>query len=840
MWVDDELWLNAGRWVSRLAPHYSTIITINEFVPLSQNCLPIELAHILEPETCAIVVPISDLDRLPLAWISEIDTFRAFYADASFVVLAKQASPEFEELETHASELLAMRERILSGEAVRPNHVDRDLSSAADGDRYGLLITASMTGNCGDKLLAAAAVDTLYQANPDLKWIVADPAVDRQLVARSTIVVLGPGGYLYDLHNFEGNTLYYQNIGNFFRFGFLAQEYGKPLISLGLGYQGVVSKITAKYVSRSLSRALLITTRDAETARFIIDHLAPSPALISGDDFSLQFREQLASLAISRPSSPPYIVICGNAPFSRSDTKLIAAACQSKGLGIHLVIQAAEDTHSCEDCLRQLQASGADAKIVDLRQALHTEFMAEIAHSSAVITSRFHGMMLGYMSNLPVFVKGEMGDKRHRFYSTVLPEETFVFGNAAGIVAAFQSSISRTPTVPDRPLAQQLAGISSIRKLVQASLSPFLEACPPRPKMQLTPTSSGPMETTLDQRQQLDDMSSKIATLKSLVNEESQPNINALSEAIRNVNVLALNVKFFGYELARALAAALPVRENLSPTSVSLKSKPSTQVDLESDWVAYWASKLKVPVIFHRKLWELCYAMQAFHNAGVLAEGKRGLGFGCGTEPLPSLMASYGAEVVVTDLQPEAQNTKGWADTNQHTKTLDVAFKGHLVSREVFDRKVSLEYVDMNAIPSHLRDFDFCWSICALEHLGSIDKGLNFIENSIDVLKPGGVAVHTTEFNFSRDDITFDNWNTVLFQRKHLKEISDRLTAKGYKVAPLDFDVGNKPLDKFIDVPPFPHDMGDYMREIWGNDNNHIKVSVDGIPATCFGLIITK
>ncbi len=840
MWVDDELWLDAGRWVSRLAPHYGTIITANELIPLSQNCLPIEFAHILDPDACAIVVPIGDIDRLPLSWISELDTFCVLHADASFVVLAKRNASEFEVREPHP-ELLAVRQRILESGAVRANHVDRDLSSATDGEPYGLLITASMTGNCGDKLLAAAAVDLLHQANPDLKWIVADPAVDRQLVARSAVVALGPGGYLYDLHNFEGNTLYYQNIGNFFRFGFLAQEYGKPLISLGLGYQGVVSKMTAKYVSRSLSRALLITTRDTETARFVVDHLAPSPALISGDDFSLQFRETLASLARSRPSSTPYIALCGNAPFSQSDTGLIAAACQAKGMGVHLIIQAAEDVNSCEDCLRQLKALGADAKIVDLRQSLHTEFMAEIAHSSAVITSRFHGMMLGYMSNLPVFVKGELGDKRHSFYSTVPSEETFVFGNSAVIVDAIQSSISRSPAVPDRPLAQQQAGIGNIRMLVQAALSPaFLETCPPRAKMQLTPISSGPMETTLDQRQQLDDMSSKIARLKSLVNEESQPNINALSEAIRNVNVLALNVKFFGYELARALAAALPVRENLSPTSVSLKSKPSTQADLESDWVAYWSSKLKVPVIFHRKLWELCYAMQAFHNAGVLAEGKRGLGFGCGTEPLPSLMASYGAEVVVTDLQPDAQNTKGWADTNQHTKTLDEAFKDHLVSKDVFDRKVSLEYVDMNAIPDHLRDFDFCWSICALEHLGSIEKGLNFIENSIDVLKPGGVAVHTTEFNFTRDDITFDHWNTVLFQRKHFTEIAERLTAKGYKVAPLDFDVGNKPLDKFIDVPPFPHDMGDYMREIWGSDNNHIKVSVDGIPATCFGLIITK
>lgn len=345
----------------------------------------------------------------------------------------------------------------------------------------------------------------------------------------------------------------------------------------------------------------------------------------------------------------------------------------------------------------------------------------------------------------------------------------------------------------------------------------------------------------MSNRQELEDLNSSISALKSLVNEDSQPNVNALWEAIRNVDVLALNVKFFGYELARALAAALPVRTDLKASHVPLWSKPSTQADLESDWVAYWASQLKVPVIFHRKLWELCYAMQAFHNAGVLEEDKRGLGFGCGTEPLPSLMASRGVEVVVTDLDPSAQSAAGWAKTGQHAQALADAYKPYLVTKDVFDRKVSLEYVDMNAIPDHLRDFDFCWSICALEHLGSIDKGLNFVENSLDVLKPGGMAVHTTEFNFTRDDITHDNWNPVLFQRKHFEQLCDRLQKKGHQVASLDFNVGDKPLDKFIDIPPFPHDMNDYLREAWGGkDNNHIKVSVDGIPVTCFGIIVTK
>lgn len=343
-----------------------------------------------------------------------------------------------------------------------------------------------------------------------------------------------------------------------------------------------------------------------------------------------------------------------------------------------------------------------------------------------------------------------------------------------------------------------------------------------------------------DPRQSLGDLNTRMGALTALVRANSQPNLNPLSDVLRHVNVLALNVKFFGYELAKALAAALPVRDDLMVQDVALGSKPSTQADLESDWLAYWAQRLKVPVVFHRKLWELCYAMQAFHNAGVLGAGKRGLGFGCGTEPLASLLASYAVDVVVTDLDPAAQNVAGWAATNQHTQALDHAYMPDLVERAVFDRHVSLEYVDMNHIPTHLRDFDFCWSICAMEHLGTIANGLNFIEKSLDVLKLGGVAVHTTEFNFTRDDITFDNWGTVLFQKKHFQDIAQRLQDQGHQVAALDFNVGNKPLDKFIDIPPYPHDMTTSMREVWGEGNNHIKLSIDGIPSTCFGLIVTK
>jgi len=274
--------------------------------------------------------------------------------------------------------------------------------------------------------------------------------------------------------------------------------------------------------------------------------------------------------------------------------------------------------------------------------------------------------------------------------------------------------------------------------------------------------------------------------------------------------------------------------------SVGLGWKPSTQADIESDWVAYWASQLGVPVIYHRKLWEHCYVLQALYDHGALRAGARGVGFGCGTEPLASFFAARGAEVLITDLEPDRQEAQGWRNTNEHATSLDAAFHAHLVSREVFDRNVSHRWADMNDIPGDIEGRDFCWSVCALEHVGSIAKGLAFIENSLRTLKPGGVAVHTTEFNFWRDDLTIDNWVTVLFQRRHFEELHRHLTEQGHDVGSLDFDVGDGPMDRFIDVPPFAHDWPTRMNRQWGSGIAQLKLSIDGFAATCFGIVVKK
>lgn len=327
--------------------------------------------------------------------------------------------------------------------------------------------------------------------------------------------------------------------------------------------------------------------------------------------------------------------------------------------------------------------------------------------------------------------------------------------------------------------------------------------------------------------------------LLELVNSQSQPNINALRIVANSIEPLSFNIKQTGYALARQLAAALPPPASTQARHVGLSNGLSTQESIESDWVAHWCRELGIPVVYHRKIWELCFVLQALFETGMIEPGRRGLGFGCGTEPLPSYFAAHGVDVTATDLAPDEAAESGWVKTGQHTGALETAYMPHLVDREAFERHVCLRFVDMNAIPADLTGYDFCWSICALEHLGSIEHGLNFVENSLRTLKPGGTAVHTTEYNIRADGPTIDNWPTVAFQRKHMEALAERLESQGHKVAPFDFSLGEKPLDKFVDVPPYHHDLPPELCQ-WLGEPAHLKLAVDGLVVTCIGLKIEK
>jgi len=315
-----------------------------------------------------------------------------------------------------------------------------------------------------------------------------------------------------------------------------------------------------------------------------------------------------------------------------------------------------------------------------------------------------------------------------------------------------------------------------------------------------------------------------------------KPQASYLNERFRDYEWAILNVKQLGNELGRRLARERLNKPVHRPAPADLSSKLCTQADIESDWSQFWCREIKSAPIYHRKLWELAYVAEALHAAGKLEPGIRGLGFGCGEEPLPSLFTKHGASILATDQAPTDAAAQGWAATSQHASSLAKIRRPDICPDEPALARIDLRFVDMNDIPRDLDgQFDFCWSVCALEHLGSIAKGLAFVENSLRTLKPGGVAVHTTEFNLASGP-TLDDWETVLFQRPHLEGLARRLSARGHKVAPFDFSTGEGVLDGFIDVPPWGPTWLCSKEE----QSAQLKLCIAGFASTSVGTIIRK
>lgn len=264
------------------------------------------------------------------------------------------------------------------------------------------------------------------------------------------------------------------------------------------------------------------------------------------------------------------------------------------------------------------------------------------------------------------------------------------------------------------------------------------------------------------------------------------------------------------------------------PALVTLRCQACTRAQLESPAFRYWASRLgELPGMLHRKLWEWCFITQALYERGMLQEGRSGLGFAVGNEPLTGLFAKLGCSIVASDVGEEIARKEGWVDTNQHANGFAQLNQRGLCPPDAFAERVQFREVDMRAIPHDLRQFDFLWSSCALEHLGSLRAGADYVLDAMDCLREGGVAVHTTELNCDSDDETIEVGGSVVYRKHDLLALADTLQKEGHRVAPFDFDLGTSDADRHVEEPPY-------------QGSPQLKLRLGPYASTSFGLIVQK
>lgn len=250
----------------------------------------------------------------------------------------------------------------------------------------------------------------------------------------------------------------------------------------------------------------------------------------------------------------------------------------------------------------------------------------------------------------------------------------------------------------------------------------------------------------------------------------------------------------------------------------------ATQEQLESPAFQAWAARLGRPPGANRKTWEFAFIAQALVERGLVGPGRRGLGFAVGREPLVALFAGMGAELVATDVDAARAEAAGFVEAGDHARGLEDLLVTALCDEATMRRNVRFRNVDLRAIPADLRGFDFVWSACAIEHVGSIDAALACAEATLACLGPGGVAVHTTELNISDPEDTVERGNTVLLRERDVEALSERVAARGYTLT-LDLARGTGDADLAIARPPYPFAP-------------HLKLTFDRFVTTSLGLIL--
>ena len=250
-----------------------------------------------------------------------------------------------------------------------------------------------------------------------------------------------------------------------------------------------------------------------------------------------------------------------------------------------------------------------------------------------------------------------------------------------------------------------------------------------------------------------------------------------------------------------------------------------------SDWFSSYADRInrawrdRPP---HRKLWEWCAISHALQERDMLRDGRLGIGFAVGKEPLPSLFAGFGVQIIATDLGLSGANL--FEKSGVHAASLGDCYRPHLVSKNEFERLVHFQPADMRDLSNFESECaDFIWSSCAMEHLGTLQAGIDYVLSTIRLLKPGGVSVNTTEFNVGSEKETITSGENVVYRRCDLEELAAAVRHKRSFMAPLSLELGQHRFDLDYDEPPYSTRGGP-----------HITLKLNGHICTSVMLIVQK
>ncbi len=243
-------------------------------------------------------------------------------------------------------------------------------------------------------------------------------------------------------------------------------------------------------------------------------------------------------------------------------------------------------------------------------------------------------------------------------------------------------------------------------------------------------------------------------------------------------------------------------------------------------------SELEEEPRFHRKQWEFAQIFRALQALGFLNANSRGLSMGGGDERLLYAVARHVRHLTVTDLYGSGSAWDG-ARTDNPDRSLKAA-----APFAIDPSRLTVKRMDMRAIEFEDASFDFCYSSCAMEHIGEYDDFLEHLREVRRVLKDDGVYVLTTEFHYGEDVIPTPG--NYYFSSGFLHELVR--AASLATLHPVDGAVRphvlNRPLPEHLS--DLCADPADGVTGMLLKSTPHVQLLTGGLPFCSVSLVLAK
>jgi SAM-dependent methyltransferase len=238
--------------------------------------------------------------------------------------------------------------------------------------------------------------------------------------------------------------------------------------------------------------------------------------------------------------------------------------------------------------------------------------------------------------------------------------------------------------------------------------------------------------------------------------------------------------------------------------------------------------KLSSGSFIHRKDWEWALGIIAMRRFGKLNEKSTAIGVGAGTETVLFYLANKIKHVYATDLYED----NGWIGVSPSD------FPENPKKYAPFPYKEdALTVLRMNGtkleFPSE--SFDIAFSFSSIEHFGGKNHSgaLRSLKEMERVLKPGGLAVITTEYIINdKEHPEFFNERTIY------SDLIDKLERLKL-VEPLDLRITTKTLDTVMDYYPVGINWGNLDNE-FRKSHPHMLLRIKNILWTSVMLVFKK